>query len=121
LKLNLKSNRDLFNRIFLIQIASPNVFKSSLGLAHHYSIASRGKINLNLGNYLGLLVSPPGFCYAYVTSFIFFFNDRLEQGDLRNYNTDLHQIFRDGRHVGVDVQSGMVSRLVNGRCHRNQF
>jgi len=37
--------------------------------------------------------------------FFFFFNDRLEQRDLGNYKTDLHQIFRDGRHVGVDGQS----------------
>jgi len=34
-------------------------------------------------------------------SFLFFFNDRLEQRDLGNYKTDLYQIFRDGRHVGV--------------------
>jgi len=34
---------------------------------------------------------------------VFFFNDRLEQRDLRNYKTNLHQIFRDGRHVGVNV------------------
>jgi len=55
-------------------------------------------------------LQPAGLCYASVTSFIiviFFFNDRLEQRDLRNYKTDLHQIFRDGRHVGVDVQSGI--------------
>jgi len=26
----------------------------------------------------------------------------LEQRDLRNYKTDLHQIFTDGRYVGVD-------------------
>jgi len=43
-------------------------------------------------------------------SFLFFhhhllFNDRLEQRDLGNYKTNLHQIFRDGRHVGADVQS----------------
>jgi len=35
------------------------------------------------------------------------FNDRLEQRDLKNYKTDLHQIFRDGRHVGVDFQFGI--------------
>jgi len=34
-----------------------------------------------------------------------FLNDRLEQTDLGNYKTDLHQIFRDGI-VGVVVQSG---------------
>jgi len=33
----------------------------------------------------------------------------LEQRDIGNYKTDLHQIFRDGRNVGVgvDVQSGI--------------
>jgi len=43
-------------------------------------------------------------------SFLFFhllFNDRLEQRDLRKYKTDLHQIFKFGRHVAVDVQSGI--------------
>jgi len=40
--------------------------------------------------------SPSGFsrqaylCYASVTFFVFFFNRRLEQRDLRNYKTDLH-------------------------------
>jgi len=58
-------------------------------------------------------------------SFLFFiFNDRLEQRDLGNYETDLHQIFRDGRHVRVDVQSGIGFRTgqgIKGRCHGNQF
>ena len=40
-------------------------------------------------------------------SFLFFFNDRWEQRDLGNYKTDLHQIFRGGSHIGVDVQSGI--------------
>jgi len=31
----------------------------------------------------------------------------LEQRDLGNYKTDLCQIFRVGRHFGVDVQSGI--------------
>ena len=54
--------------------------------------------------------------------FLSFFNDRLEQRDLGNYRTDLHQIFRGGRHVGVDVLSGrLVSRPVKGRCYGNQF
>jgi len=39
--------------------------------------------------------------------FFFFFNDRLEQRDLENYKTDLHQIFRVDRHIGIDVQSGI--------------
>ena len=51
-------------------------------------------------------------------SFLFFllllFNDRLEQRDLGNYKTDLHRIFRDGRHVGVDVQSGIGFRIGQG-------
>ena len=49
------------------------------------------------------------FSYSFFLSFFFsfFFNDRLEQKVLENYKTDLHQIFRDGRHVRVDVQSGI--------------
>jgi len=46
-------------------------------------------------------------CYFLSHSFFFFFSDHLEQRDLGNYKTDLRQIFRDGRHVGVDVQSGI--------------
>jgi len=41
-------------------------------------------------------------CYFLSCSFIFFFNDRLEQRDLGNYKTDLHQIFRIVGHVGVE-------------------
>jgi len=41
-------------------------------------------------------------CYFLSSSFIIiFFNDRLEQRDLGNYKTELHQIFSGGRHVGV--------------------
>ena len=54
------------------------------------------------------MFSPPRLCNASVTFFPILFNDRLEQRDLGNYKTDLHQIFRDGRHVGVDVQSGKI-------------
>jgi len=36
-----------------------------------------------------------------------FFNARLEQTDLSNYKTNLHEIIKGGRHVGVDVQSGI--------------
>ena len=46
-----------------------------------------------------------------------FFNDRLEQRDLRNYKIDLHQIFRDGRHVDVDhvdVLSGIGFAIGQG-------
>jgi len=67
---------------------------------------------------------PPGFSrQAYVMplllSFLFFlllFSDRLEQRDLGNCKckTDLHQIFRDGRHVRVDVQSGIDFRIGQG-------
>ena len=46
--------------------------------------------------------------------FFFFFNDRLEQRDLRNYKADLHQIFKDDRHVGVDVQSGIGFAIGQG-------
>jgi len=38
----------------------------------------------------------------------------LEQRDLGNYKTDLHQIFRDGRHVRIDVQSGIGFRIGEG-------
>jgi len=41
----------------------------------------------------------------------FFFNDRLEQRDLGNCKTDLHQIFRDDR---VDVQFGIDFRIGQG-------
>jgi len=65
------------------------------------------------------IISPPGFSrQAYVMllllSFLFFFIDCLEQTDLGNYKTDLHQIFRDGRHVGVDVQSGIGFAIGQG-------
>jgi len=51
-------------------------------------------------------------CRCYFLSYSSsFFNDRLEQRDLGNYKTDLHQIFTDGRHVGVDVQSGISFRI----------
>jgi len=33
---------------------------------------------------------------------------------LGNYKSDLHQIFRDGRHVGVDVHSGIDFRIGQG-------
>ena len=42
------------------------------------------------------------------------FNHRLEQRDLRNYKTDVHQIFRDGRHFGVDVPSGIGCAIGQG-------
>ena len=38
----------------------------------------------------------------------------MEQTDLQNYKTDLHQIFRNGRHVGVDVKSGIVFPIGQG-------
>jgi len=44
----------------------------------------------------------------------FWFNVRLEQRDLGNYKTDLRQIFSDGRHVGVNVQSGIGFRVGQG-------
>jgi len=46
-------------------------------------------------------------CCCYFLSSSFFFNERLEQRDLENYKTNLHQIFRGVRPVGVDVQSGI--------------
>ena len=63
--------------------------------------------------------------YTSVTFFLFFlsffFNDLLEQVDLENYKTDLHQIFRAGRRVGVDVQSGIGFQIGQGMLHGNQF
>jgi len=53
-------------------------------------------------------------CLCYFLSSSFFFYDRLEQRDLENYKTDHHQIFRDGRHVGVDVQSGIGFAIGQG-------
>jgi len=38
----------------------------------------------------------------------------LEQTDLGNCKTDLHQIFSDGRHIGVDVQSAIGFRINQG-------
>jgi len=38
----------------------------------------------------------------------------LEQRDLGNYLIDLHQIFRVGRHVGVDVQFGIGFAIGQG-------
>jgi len=48
--------------------------------------------------------------------FIFFhlFNDRLEQRDLRTYQTDIHQIFRVDRHVAVDVRCGICFAIAQG-------
>jgi len=62
------------------------------------------------------MLQPAGLCYAAVTFFpiLLLFNDRLEQRDLGNYKTDLHKIFRDGRHVGVDVKSGIGFRIGQG-------
>ena len=47
-------------------------------------------------------------------SSFFFFNDRLEQRDLRTYKSDLHQIFRVGRHVGIDVRFGIGFAIAQG-------
>jgi len=56
--------------------------------------------------------------YFFIVSFFIFlfllFNDRLEQKDLRMYQTDLHQISRVGRHVAVDVQSGIGFAITEG-------
>ena len=58
-----------------------------------------------------IVFSPPVFsryrlmlCFCHL---FHLFNDCLEQRDLGNYKTDLHLIFRDGRHVVVDVHSGI--------------
>jgi len=63
---------------------------------------------------------PPGsathFYVAYVM--LMFFNDCLEQRGLINYQTDLHQIFRLGRHVAVDVQFGIRYAISQGTLPR---
>jgi len=41
------------------------------------------------------------------TFFFSFFSNRLEQWDLRTYQTILHQIFRVSRRVALDVHSGI--------------
>ena len=50
-------------------------------------------------------------CYFLSYSSSSFLNDRLKQRDLGNYKTGLHQISRDGIHVGVDVQFGIGFRI----------
>jgi len=58
--------------------------------------------------------SRPAYAMLLLLSFLFFFNHRLEQRDLGNYKTDLHEIFGDARHVGADVQSGIGFRIAQG-------
>jgi len=45
---------------------------------------------------------------------LFFFNDRLEQRDLRRYHIDLHQMSRVGRHVAVDARSDIRFAIAQG-------
>jgi len=63
-------------------------------------------------------VGRQGLCSAAVTFFLFFFffffDGRLEQRDLRIYQTDLHQMFRVGKHVAVDVQFGIGFAIGQG-------
>jgi len=55
-------------------------------------------------------------------SFLFFFNDRLEQRDLRNYTRPIFTKFSEVLDVLVQMFSlVLVSGLVKGRCHGNQF
>ena len=77
--------------------------------------------------------SPPGrplarpsrsiimFCCCYV--FISFVDHPLplDSNYLRMYWTDLHQIFRVGRYMGVDDQSAICFKLLKGHCRGNQF
>jgi len=53
------------------------------------------------------------FC-CYFLFFLFYIYDHLEQRDLRNYKTNLHQIFRGGRHGGVDIQSKIGFAISQG-------
>ena len=48
--------------------------------------------------------------FSTIFIFLHLFNDRLEPRDLRTCQTDLHQIFRVGRHVAGDVRSGILFR-----------
>jgi len=57
---------------------------------------------------------PSHWALAHISSSFFSFNDLLEQRDLGNYNTDLQEIFSCGRHVGVDVHSGIGYRIGQG-------
>jgi len=45
---------------------------------------------------------------------LLFFSDRLAQRDLINYQSDLDQIFRLGRHVAVDVRFGIGLAIGQG-------
>jgi len=78
---------------------------------------------ISLQQLMFLLARQAGSRLAYVlllllSFFLFFhvFNDRLEQRDLRICQTDLHQIFRVGRHVSVtvDVQSSIRFAITQG-------
>ena len=51
-------------------------------------------------------VGRQGLCSVAVI-FFFLFNDRLEQRDLRTYQTELHQIFWVGRHLAEAVPFGI--------------
>jgi len=63
-----------------------------------------------------------GLYYAAVTFFLSsFLNDSLEQRDLRNYQNDLRQIFRIGRHMAVHVQSGIRFAIAQERLSWQQI
>jgi len=70
-------------------------------------------VALNRGRDLYSAGRPSRWALAHISSF-FLFSDRLEQRDLGNYKTDLRQIFRYGKHNGVDVQSGVGFRIGQG-------
>jgi len=58
-------------------------------------------------------------CSTAVTFFFIFlhlhlFNDRLDQRDLRTYQSDFHQIFMVGRHAVVDVRSDIRVMIAEG-------
>jgi len=60
-------------------------------------------------------------------SFLFFlssfFNDRLEQRDLGNYKAIFIKFsaFRGGRHVGIDIHSGIGFPIGQSTLHGNRF
>jgi len=61
-----------------------------------------------------------GLCHAFLRCLCYaaVFNDCLEKRDLINYQTDLHQIFKLGRHVAVDVQFGIRFAIGQGTLPR---
>jgi len=81
-------------------------FDHSRGVSSPECVPSAGRATAGLCHaFVGCL------CYAAV---LLFFNHRLEQRDVSNYQTDLHQICRFGRHMALGVQFGIGSAIGQG-------